>query len=372
MHNPTTLADRRRFRLHNLKISLPTKALAFGLAMLPLHAINASKASNQYAQVISSNTLTVVAVKSPTTVFNDGQYFHGFGYDLMRNYAQSLNVQLNFQIVDSNATALKWVAKGKANLALTNADMQSIDQKSLMSFSASCGDAAVLQKNGLDTQLNLVFKDAEDHLTQTASSFICQSKSNGAIQHLASFYNHHVVNEGSWDTIERDLQQRMPIYRASFERAAEQYNLNWHMLAAMGYQESYLKPNSVSPTGVRGLMMLTSDTAKAMGIENRTDPEQSIQGGAKYYDSLLSRYEYIPNPDRHWYALIAYNMGPGAVTFIQKQLEKQGEDPNNWLNMYAYLQRHQTSNARYLQALQYVTRIRAYLEHIQNQQLIDI
>jgi hypothetical protein len=64
MHNPATLADRRRFRLHNLKISLPTKALAFGLAMLPLHAINASKASNQYAQVISSNTLTVVAVKA--------------------------------------------------------------------------------------------------------------------------------------------------------------------------------------------------------------------------------------------------------------------------------------------------------------------
>ncbi|WP_111892725.1 transglycosylase SLT domain-containing protein [Acinetobacter sp. MB5] len=371
MYNQT-LADRRRLRLNNLKISLPTKALAFGLAMLPLHAINASKASNQYAQVVNSNTLTVVAVKSPTTVFNDGQYLHGFGYDLMRNYAQSLNVQLNFQIVDSNATALKWVAKGKANLALTNADMSSIEKKDLMSFSASCGDFNVLQKNGLDADLNLVFKDAEDRLTQTASGFICQSKTNGAIQHLASFYNHNVVEEESWDTIEHDLQQRMPIYRASFERAAEQYNLNWHMLAAMGYQESYLKPDSVSPTGVRGLMMLTSGTAKAMGIENRTDPEQSIQGGAKYYELLLSKYEYIPNPDRHWYALVAYNMGPGAVRQIQKQLTKQGEDPNNWLNMYAYLQQHQASNSRYRQALQYVTRIRAYLEHIQSQQMIDI
>ena len=371
MYNQT-LADRRRLRLNNLKISLPTKALAFGLAMLPLHAINASKATSQYTEVVNSNTLTVVAVKSPTTVFNDGQYLHGFGYDLMRNYAQSLNVQLNFQIVDSDATALKWVAKGKANLALTSADMQSVEKKNLMSFSASCGDFNVLQQNGLDPELNLVFKDAEDRLTQTASGFICQSKNDGAIQHLASFYNHHVVKEESWDLIERDLQQRMPIYRASFERAAEQYNLNWHMLAAMGYQESYLKPDSVSPTGVRGLMMLTSNTAKAMGIENRTDPEQSIQAGAKYYDLLLTKYDYIPNPDRHWYALIAYNMGPGAVRTIQRRLEQQGDNPNSWLDMYAYLQQHQTSNSRYRQALQYVTRIRAYLEHIQNQQLITV
>jgi len=371
MYNQT-LADRRRFRLNNLKISLPTKALAFGLAMLPLHAINASKANNQYAQVVSRNTLTVVTVQSPTTVFNDGQYLHGFGYDLMRNYAQSLNVQLEFKIVDSNATALKWVAKGKANLALTNADFTSVEKKNLMSFSASCGDFNVLQQNGLDTALNLVFKDAEDRLTQTASGFICQSKNNGSLGHLASFYNHHVVKEESWDTIERDLQQRMPIYRASFERAAQQYNLNWHMLAAMGYQESYLKPDSISPTGVRGLMMLTNETAKAMGIEDRVDPEQSIQGGAKYYDLLLTKYDYIPNPDRHWYALVAYNMGPGAVAVIQKQLQQQGEDPNSWLNIYAYLQQHQMSNSRYRQALQYVTRIRAYLEHIQMQQRIEV
>jgi len=111
-------------------------------------------------------------------------------------------------------------------------------------------------------------------------------------------------------------------------------------------------------------MMLTNTTAKEMGVSNRSDPAQSIQGGAKYFDMMLSRYSYIRNPDRHWYALVAYNMGPGAVEGIQKRIKAQGKDPNDWMNLYNYLTRNQASNGRYKQAVQYVTRIRAYLEHI--------
>ncbi|TDA80681.1 transglycosylase SLT domain-containing protein, partial [Halomonas marinisediminis] len=87
--------------------------------------------------------------------------------------------------------------------------------------------------------------------------------------------------------IQRDLSARIPIYKASFKQSDAQYDLDWHLLAAIGYQESYLKPESVSPTGVRGLMMLTNSTARAMGVSNRNDPAQSIQGGAKYYDLML-------------------------------------------------------------------------------------
>ena len=113
-------------------------------------------------------------------------------------------------------------------------------------------------------------------------------------------------------------------------------------------------------------MMLTNATAREMGVSNRTDPSQSIQGGAKYFNQMLSRYSYIHTPDRHWYALVAYNMGPGAVDNIQKRIKAQGKDPNDWMNLYNYLTRHQARNGRYKQALQYVTRIRSYLEHIKN------
>ncbi len=351
-----------RLCLNSFFRTLPIKTLVLSTALIPF-SINASK-TNQYNDVVNSSKLTVVAVSNPSIVFKDGKYKHGFGYDLAHDYAESLNAKLEFKTVSDNATALKMVAQGKANFAITTANMQTIEAKSLSSFSASCGDFTSLKKNGLNTELNWVFKNADDPLTATASGFICQSKQNGSLQQLASFYNRNVVKQDDWNVIQRDLKSRLPIYKASFKQSAQKYGIDWHLLVAIGYQESYLKPDSVSPTGVRGLMMLTNDTAKEMGVSNRNDPAQSIQGGAKYYDMMLTRYSYIRNPDRHWYALVAYNMGPGAVEGIQKRIKAQGKDPNDWMNLYNYLNRYQTSNSRYKQAVQYVTRIRAYLEHI--------
>ncbi|QXW26813.1 transglycosylase SLT domain-containing protein [Acinetobacter johnsonii] len=370
MHSSSTSGS--RLCLNSLK-SLPIKTLAFSTLILPFHSINASKTAYQFDNVVNTNKLVVVSVVNPTAVFDDSEHLHGFGYDLVRNYADSLNVKLEFKTVDDNATALKWVKQGKANFAMTTASIQTIEGKNLTSFSASCGETASLQKNGLNTDLNWVFKAANDPLSETASGFICRAKQSGTLQQLANFYNQNVIKEESWDSIQRDLNSRMPIYKASFQRTAQQYNLDWHLLAAIGYQESYLKPNSVSPTGVRGLMMLTNSTAKAMGVSNRTDPAQSIQGGAKYYDSMLDQFSDIPYPDRNWYALVAYNMGPGAVNQLQNRIKNQGKDPNKWVNLYAYLDSNKASNGRYRQAVQYVTRIRAYLEHIKTTpQLVNI
>ncbi|SDB85100.1 transglycosylase SLT domain-containing protein [Acinetobacter boissieri] len=360
----------RRLRLTCQTNKLPVRlSIITALAMLPLlqlHAISSKKETNEYVDVMNNNRLTVVSVKSPNTVFNNGQSLHGFGYDLMRNYAKSLNVQLDFKIVADETTALQLVADGKANMALTNASMQTIENKKLNFFSATCGNLNSLEKHGLSSNISLVVSNATDPLAQTATGFTCKANDNGYIDQLASFYNHNTVDENSWETIEQDLKKRMPIYKASFKREAQKYNFDWQFLAAMGYQESYLKPNSVSPTGVRGLMMLTNNTAKAMGVTDRNNPQQSIQGGAKYLDQLLEQYEDIAYPDRAWYALVAYNMGPGALSTIQSKVSKQGKNPNEWINIYTYLKTHQVSNGKYKQAVQYVTRIRAYIEHIQS------
>lgn len=370
MHSSST--SDARLSLKSLTSSFPLKLFALTTAFIPFYSINASK-TNQYDQVFNQKKLTVVAVESPTTVFKEGSYLHGFGYDLARNYAKSLNVNLDFKVVSDNTTALKWVSQGKANFAMTTASIPVIEKNRLTAFSASCGDLTNLQKNGLNSDLNWVFKQADDPLSETANGFVCRAKQTGSIRQLASFYNRNVVKPESWQTIQRDLSTRIPIYKSNFKQTAQQYGLDWHLLAAIGYQESYLKPNSVSSTGVRGLMMLTNNTAKAMGVSNRTDPKESIQGGAKYYNQMLSRYSHIPFPDRNWYALLAYNMGPGAVSGVQNKIKAQGKDPNNWVHLYDYLERHKANNGRYRQAVQYVTRIRSYLEHIKTTpQLVNI
>jgi polar amino acid transport system substrate-binding protein/membrane-bound lytic murein transglycosylase F len=78
------------------------------------------------------------------------------------------------------------------------------------------------------------------------------------------------------------LQQRLPKYEQHFKAYAKKEKVDWRLLAAIGYQESLWQPAVTSKTGVRGLMMLTQNTAQAMGVSNRLDPKQSIMGGAKY------------------------------------------------------------------------------------------
>ncbi|MFL6650923.1 MAG: membrane-bound lytic murein transglycosylase MltF, partial [Sulfurifustaceae bacterium] len=103
---------------------------------------------------------------------------------------------------------------------------------------------------------------------------------------------------------------RLPLYQRLITDAAEQNDLDWRLLAAVAYQESYWDPKSVSFTGVRGFMMLTSATAADLGVLDRHNPQESIEGGARYLRDLLDRLpERIQYPDRLWLALAAYNVG---------------------------------------------------------------
>ena len=106
------------------------------------------------------------------------------------------------------------------------------------------------------------------------------------------------------------VSERLPDYKVSFEQASKDLDVHWTLIAAISYQESHWDPKAISRTGVRGLMMLTQKTAKEMGIRKRTDPNQSISGGANYFQKTLERFpKSIPKADRIWMSLAAYNLG---------------------------------------------------------------
>ncbi|WP_421021761.1 transglycosylase SLT domain-containing protein, partial [Klebsiella pneumoniae] len=85
-------------------------------------------------------------------------------------------------------------------------------------------------------------------------------------------------------------------------------------------------------TGVRGLMMLTQRTAQAMGVSNRLDPRQSIQGGAKYFMKIKEELDdSIKEPDRTWFALAAYNVGTGHLEDARTLAKREKLNPNKWL-----------------------------------------
>ncbi|WP_018717087.1 membrane-bound lytic murein transglycosylase MltF [Arhodomonas aquaeolei] len=173
-------------------------------------------------------------------------------------------------------------------------------------------------------------------------------------------------------TFLRHITKRLPPLRRAFQQAAKKEDLDWRLLAAIGYQESHWNPDAVSPTGVRGVMMLTQDTAQFVGIDNRRDPAQSISGGATYLNSLRGRLpDDIEEPNRTWFTLAAYNVGLGHLEDARRITEMRGGDPDKWLDVRDNLpllakkrwySRVQHGYARGWEPVRYVANIRRYYE----------
>lgn len=127
------------------------------------------------------------------------------------------------------------------------------------------------------------------------------------------------------------VRERLPRYQAWFQEAAAESGIDWRLLAAIGYQESRWDETAVSPTGVQGLMMLTAETASRVRIADRGDARESILGGARYY-RLVERTipERIPEPDRTWLTLAAYNVGYGHLEDARILTQRRGQNPDLW------------------------------------------
>ena len=168
------------------------------------------------------------------------------------------------------------------------------------------------------------------------------------------------------------IKDRLPTYRHLFERAAAKYQLDWRLLAALGYQESYWDPHAVSPTGVAGIMMLTNETSAELGVTDRRSPEQSIDGGARYLRSLIDRMPpKVTEPDRTWMALASYNVGISHVEDVRIITQQQNGDPNKWhdveqrlplLTKPEWFSKTRYGYARGHEPVMYVQRIRSYYD----------
>lgn len=194
---------------------------------------------------------------------------------------------------------------------------------------------------GEPQQLSWHFPQNSDQtLIEKANQFFAKIEANGTLLQLKERYFGHLaqLNYVGARTFIKHINNRLPKYDEMFKEASEKYELDWRLLAAMGYQESHWRPNATSPTGVRGLMMLTRVTAKEMGIKNRLNAEASIQGGAKYFAKIMKRIpEQITEPDRTWFALAAYNVGFGHLEDARVLTEKHGKNPDKWIDVKEYL-----------------------------------
>ena len=215
---------------------------------------------------------------------------------------------------------------------------------------------------------------ADTSLYLAALRYLNQIRSNGRLEQLLERYYGH-VEEFDYVGTRRFLshtRQRLPKHRPHFEAAAERHGLDWRLLAALGYQESHWNPRAVSPTGVRGIMMLTRDTANHVGIKNRLSARQSIDGGARYFAELKGRIsDDVAEPDRTWFALAAYNVGLGHLADAKLLAKQAGANPNRWLDVKKFLpllsnpkwyKKTQHGYARGAEPVNHVQNIRRYYD----------
>ena len=168
----------------------------------------------------------------------------------------------------------------------------------------------------------------------------------------------------------RRIEERYPRYDQWFEGAAEAHDVDSVLLAAQAYQESHWDPKARSPTGVRGMMMLTKPTARALGVDDRLDPEQSIEGGSAYLAKMKRRFsDEVGEPDRTLLALAAYNIGRAHMHDAQKLARERGLSPYKWDDIKTVLpllsdkkiySKLKYGYARGHEPVRYVARIREY------------
>ena len=220
-------------------------------------------------------------------------------------------------------------------------------------------------------------KSTGDSLLARADDFLIKSDRSGLLARVHDRYYGHTKKfdyVGTRNFI-RHFKNRLPRYREWFEQAGEEWGVDWRLLAAIGYQESHWRSQAVSPTGVRGIMMLTLDTADYLGLDNRLDPQSSIFGGAQYYARQTERIaDTVAEPDRTWLALAAYNVGFNHIKDARMIVEWEGGDPDTWVDISDALpllaQRKWYSlvpfgYARGWEPVLYVNNIRAYYTILQ-------
>lgn len=215
-------------------------------------------------------------------------------------------------------------------------------------------------------------KSNDDSLYAVLVPFFGEAKQTNQLYVLEEKYFGHVRQFNYVNTLAyiEAIKTTLPQYRHWFEHYAG--DLDWRLLAALSYQESMWDPRAKSPTGVRGIMMLTLRTAKLVDVTNRLEPEQNIRGGANYLSKLIKRIpDRIPQPDRTWLALAAYNVGWGHVNDARIITKQQGANPDKWADVKKRLplliKKRYYRNTRYGfargdVAVKYVDNIRRYYD----------
>ncbi len=268
----------------------------------------------------------------------------------------------------STADLLEEVAKGTLDYALVESNRFTLARRFFPQLD-------VVLNIGKPVDYAWLFSTVDKKkLEAAAKPFFERIQKDGTLKRLVDRYYGHAAKLSALDSgaLLEKISTELPRLKPIFQEAERVSGIDWRLVAAIGYQESHWDAEATSPTGVRGLMMLTEETADRLQIKNRLDPRESIVGGARYFalvkESMVAR---IGEPDRTFLALAAYNQGVGHLEDARILAQRAKMSPDKWQDVRQVLPRLAEPDvfgtlahgyARGFEAVQFVDNVRNYYD----------
>jgi peptidoglycan lytic transglycosylase F len=268
----------------------------------------------------------------------------------------------------STADLLEQVAKGRLDCALVESTRYTLARRFFPQLEVAFSVGKPIDYAWLVSTVD------KKRIVEAAVPFFERIRKDGTLKRLIDRYYGHALRFSAVDAgaLLEQIGSQLPRLKPHFLEAEGASGIDWRLVAAIGYQESHWDSRATSPTGVRGLMMLTEETADRLQIKDRLDARDSIVGGARYFALLKEALPpRIGEPDRTYLALAAYNIGIGHLEDARILAQKANLNPDKWQDVRQVIaklaepesfQSLKHGYARGGEALQLVDNIRNYYD----------
>jgi membrane-bound lytic murein transglycosylase F len=304
------------------------------------------------------------ALKGVTVAFVPDE---GFAYEIHTVRIANPDIKWDALALPSVASLISQVSDGTIGYAIVGSIAASLARNIYLDFDVAFPAGG---KRDIAWAVPPRFVD----LRKDLDAFIARLRRDGTLARLTDRYmpDPRQIQRIDAGMLQEKIRTVLPQYRSLFHDAQEKSGIEWRLLAAIAYQESQWDPTATSATGVRGIMQITEDTARHLGLSNLMDPAQNVVAAARYVRDLKARLPArIQEPDRTWLALAAFNIGLGHLEDARILAQQQKLNPDLWsdvkkvlplLALPEYYQSAKLGYARGGMPVAFVDRVRGYYD----------
>jgi len=248
-----------------------------------------------------------------------------------QNFKQAGKPEIGIKTVDSNLTEEDLLEMVNAGLIPMTVSLNLRAELWAKAFSNITVSPAVLKEDG---QIGWAMRKGSPQLKAVMDDFL---KDHGQGSTFGNMMGQRYLKNTQWiknSTSEAEMN-KFKAYVKYFQQYAAEYNFDYVMLAAQGYQESMLNQDRVSPRGAVGIMQVLPQyaAAKPINIPNVRNPQDNIHAGAKMLAEITKTYFNDPGIsqlNKTLFTFASYNAGQNRIVRLRKQAQAEGLDPNVW------------------------------------------